>query len=98
LVIRIFQIKLNNKDLSGKILSSKEKDERIRIGKVRLHDDAKKKEEQKRKHLEITSTQELCMLQRKHLLMMHKRECELLLNVRNIVFFPLVYLNLTNKL
>ena len=66
-------------------VSAKEKEERYKAAKVRLHAESKLKEESRRKQLDVSSTQELCMLQRKHLIIMHKRECELLLNVSELI-------------
>lgn len=64
--------------MSHKSLSPKEKEERLKIGKERLHNEAKLKEENKRKQLDMNLTEELCFLQRKHLINLHKRELELL--------------------
>lgn len=65
-----------------KSLTSKERDERLKMGKERLRTDEKLKEEKKRKQLDSTATEELCLLQRKHYVLFHKREYELLSNVR----------------
>ncbi len=67
----------------GKAMSSKEREERYKSAKVRLHNEAKHKEELRRKQLEMNATHELCMLQRKHMIIIHRRECELLLNEIN---------------
>jgi hypothetical protein len=64
-------------------VSGKERDERYKAGKARLHADAKSKEEARRRQLEVSATQELCLLQRKHMIIIHRRECELLLNEIN---------------
>ncbi len=77
-----FENKWNkNKELSLKSVSSKERDERIKSGKERLHNDSKVKSENKRKQQEANLTSEMCRLKRKHLIMFHKLEYELLLNV-----------------
>ncbi len=68
---------------SNKTMSSKEREERYKAAKIRLHNDAKHKEELRRKQLEMNATHELCMLQRKHMIIIHRRECELLLNEIN---------------
>lgn len=87
-----YQIELNNeykrnkedlkKELSHnhKSLSSKERDERIKLGKEKLHADQKIKADNKRKKQELALTSDLCRLKRKHLVMFHKLEYELLLN------------------
>ena len=64
-------------------MSSKEKDERIKLGKERLHNEAKIKGENKRKQQEINLTIDMCRLKRKHLIMFHKLEYDLLLNEIN---------------
>lgn len=66
------------KELSSKHLSSKERDEKLKLAKERLHSEAKIKEDRKKKQLDMNSTEELCLLQRKHLLMTQKRELEML--------------------
>lgn len=62
-------------------MSTKEREERLKIGKERLRNEEKQNEEKKRKQLDISATEELCLLQRKHLNMLHKREYELLASV-----------------
>jgi hypothetical protein len=64
-------------------LSSKEKDERLKLGKERLHNETKVKGENKRKQQEINLTLDICRLKRKHLVMFHKLEYDLLLNEIN---------------
>ena len=66
------------RELASKAVSSKEKEERLKIGKERLHSETRLKEEGKRKKLDSNLTEELCMLKRKHLILFHKREFELL--------------------
>ena len=66
------------RELASKAASSKEKEERLKVGKERLHSEARLKEEGKRKKLDANLTEELCMLKRKHLILFHKREFELL--------------------
>lgn len=71
------------KELSSKHLSSKERDEKLKLAKERLHSEAKIKEDRKKKQLDMNSTEELCLLQRKHLLMSQKREIDILTNEIN---------------
>lgn len=71
------------KEISVKALPFKEREERLKLGKERLHNEARIKEDKKRKQLDVNSTEELCLLQRKHLIMSHKREYELLSNEIN---------------
>jgi len=68
------------RDIASKVSTSREKEECIKVGKERLHADIKQKEDAKRKQLEIRLTEEMCMLKRKHMVMFHKREYDLLLN------------------
>lgn len=65
---------------SSVTLTSKQKEEKYKSAKIRLHNDCKIKEENKRKQLDMSSTQELCLLQRKHMIIMHRKENDLLLN------------------
>lgn len=91
--LKQYQNELNNeykrnkedlkKELSQKGLSSKEREERIKIGKERLHNETKTKADNKRKKQEANLTSDLCRLKRKHLVMFHKLEYELLLKVRS---------------
>ena len=71
----------------GKALlsSSKEKEERVRLGKERLQMDIKQKAEARRKKQGVGLTADVCRLKRKHLVMFHKLEYELLLNVSFII-------------
>lgn len=62
--------------------SSKEREERLKLGKEKLQNERKQKEENKRKQQEIHLNEELYRLKRKHLVMYHKLEYDLLLNVR----------------
>lgn len=68
-----------------KSLSSKEREERIKSGKEHLHNDIKLKADAKRKKQDMNITGDLCRLKRKHLVMFHKLEYELLLNVSRVV-------------
>ncbi len=67
-------------------MSSKDREERLKLGKERLHNETKFKIENKRKQQETNLTGELCRLKRKHLLMFHKLEYELLLNVKIFLY------------
>ena len=64
-------------------MSSKEKEERLRIAKERLHAEQKTKEENKRREQEVHLNEEIYRLKRKHLVMYHKLEYDLLLNEIN---------------
>ena len=70
------------KELISRPIATKEKEERLKMGKERIKGEQRLKEEKKRKQLDLTATEDLCLLQRKHLSMLHKREYELLSNVR----------------
>ena len=74
---------LLKKELSSKSLSSKEKEERLKIAKERLHTEQKIKEENKRREQDIHLNEEIYRLKRKHLVMYHKLEYDLLLNEIN---------------
>jgi hypothetical protein len=74
------------RDIASKVNTSREKEECIKVGKERLHADIKQKEDAKRKQLEMRLTEEMCMLKRKHMVMFHKREYDLLLNVSTTQF------------
>lgn len=76
-------------------MSTKEREERLKTGKERLKTELKQKEEKKRKQLEINATEELCLLQRKHISMLHKREYELLSNVLKGVFKKISKIHIT---
>jgi len=65
----------------GKSLSSKEKEERLKTGKEGLHAEGRLKAENKKKKQELTLNGDMCRLKRKHIVMFHKLEYELLLNV-----------------
>ncbi len=67
---------------SGKAVSGREKEERLKAGKEQLHCEGRLKAENRRKRLELTLTGDVCRLKRKHMVMFHKLEYELLLNVR----------------
>lgn len=73
------------KELAQKGLSSKERDERIKIGKERLHSESKTKADNKRKKQEDNLTSDLCRLKRKHMVMFHKLEYDLLLKVSFVI-------------
>jgi thousand and one amino acid protein kinase len=60
--------------------AGKEREERIKLGKEKLHADQRVKADNKRKKQELNLTTDLCRLKRKHLVMFHKLEYELLLN------------------
>lgn len=75
-------------------MGAKEKEERLRLGKERLKNEQKQKDEKKRKQLDMSATEELCLLQRKHVNMMHKREYELLSNVNRFFSLNLLFLKL----
>ncbi len=62
-------------------MSSKEREERLKIGKERFSAEIKSKEENKRKELETRLTKDLCMMKRKHFNIFHKKEYEFLSNV-----------------
>ena len=64
-------------------MSSKEKEDRLKLGKERLHNETKVKGENKRKQQEISLTVDICRLKRKHLVMFHRLEYDLLLNEIN---------------
>ena len=78
------------KELSTKQLSSKEREERLKIGKERFSADIKLKEENKRKELETRLTKELCMMKRKHFNIFHKKEYEFLSTVSYLIYFGLM--------
>lgn len=73
-------------------MGAKEKEERLRLGKERLKNEQKQKDEKKRKQLDMSATEELCLLQRKHVNIMHKREYELLSNVIGIFLLNYFYI------
>ena len=75
------------KELISRPIATKEKEERLKMGKERIKGEQRLKEEKKRKQLDLTATEDLCLLQRKHLSMLHKREYELLSNVRLFIEF-----------
>lgn len=81
------------KELISRPIATKEKEERLKMGKERIKGEQRLKEEKKRKQLDLTATEDLCLLQRKHLSMLHKREYELLSNVRLFIssFFFFCY-------
>ena len=82
------------KELISRPIATKEKEERLKMGKERIKGEQRLKEEKKRKQLDLTATEDLCLLQRKHLSMLHKREYELLSNVRCYRVFSAIFITL----
>jgi hypothetical protein len=72
------------KDLAVKSLSSKERDERIKIIKEQLQHERRSKEDDKRKRQEANFNEELCRLRRKRLLAFNKLQHDIDAIVRTL--------------